>query len=264
MNDLIKTTDWDADIRNLRHSITSYLEYYQKIIIAGYSDNNNDVDLAKYILHTKAFNAFSAARQLCESGLHIESYNSIRLALENAWLALLMEERATLALEWLSMVAPEKSIAEIAKRYRKKIGNPSWVRRQLSRSEEDKERRDKLYSVLSTKSHANVASTFFMCCELNGREWLQFYGPGGIDDKKHKQKNLQAIKFCFGFVLKELVEKRGLDNSINWTYDEMEIVNIAGIADIDDNGKMHVIPDKVNQKYQEMMITYRTSRKNIR
>lgn len=255
-----ETANWDLKLGTLRGSITVYFECYRKIIDELNYDNN-DVELVKYMLHTKSFNAFSAALQLCEAGLHIESYNSIRLALENAWLALLMEDRSELALEWLAMVAPEKSFENIARRYRKRFGSPSWVREALSHSKEDKERRDKLYGVLSTKSHANVASTFFPCYDGHGHEWLQFYGPGGIDDIKHKFKNLKAMKFCFGYVLKEAETKRGKGSTINWMYDEMEIVNIAGIAEEDENGNLHVKPDNVNRKYQEMIILYMISRK---
>jgi hypothetical protein len=246
-------------LRNIRCSITAYFGYYRKII-DELNYGNNDIELVKYMLHTKSFNAFSAALQLCETGLHIESYNSIRLALENAWLALLIEDRSELAMEWLTMVAPERSFEKITQTYRKKLGSPAWVREALSHGKKDKERRDKLYSVLSTKSHANVASTFFPCTDGRGHEWPQFYGPGGIDDMKHKFKNLKAMKFCFGYVLKEAEAKRGEGNTIDWVYDEMEIVNIAGIAEEDENGSLYVNPDTVNRKYQEMIILYKMRR----
>jgi len=247
--------DWNLEVKKLSTSIEQSLEKLRLHILK--LDVKTEIrELAKYMLFTKSYNSFLSGLLLCRNGLHTESNNSIRIGLENGWLALLMEKEKELALEWLTLVSKKNPMNETSKKYRDTFGRPSWVRKKLSENKQEKEQRDKIYSVLSTKSHPNVASSFCIVSGLNSTQKLYFYEPGGINDEQHKGKNLIAINFCLNWILNDIQNIKNVDLGIKWKYDEHILVSIAGIGYPNGNNQFKVIPEKVNKAYQEVLLLY--------
>lgn len=117
-----------------------------------------------------------------------------------------------------------------------------------------KEQRDNLYQVLSTKSHANVAATFFMCASKNDPNDLCLYGPGPLDSEEHGRKHLRGILYCLSSLLHEIQAQCHVDLGVTWRHDEMGLFNIAGVGYPDRDGGVRVVPKKVNAAYQAMVL----------
>lgn len=145
---------------------------------------------AQYMLMARSCNAFSAAVSLCLNGFFVESYNSARVGLEAGWLSLVLRRNAEKAFEWLTLVPSDTSMEIAEKRYRETFGSPAWIRKEVS--PEGKEQRDNLYEILSKKSHANVAATFFVSPTENDPNDLCLYGPGPLDSEEHRHKHLRG------------------------------------------------------------------------
>lgn len=247
--------DWSLEVKKLNAYIEQSLEKFNHHILE-LDINREEAELSKYMLFTKSYNSFLSSLLLCRNGLHTESNNSIRLGLENGWLALLMEKNEELALEWLTLISKNCTMNEASEKYRSTFGRPSWVRKQLSDNSQEKDQRDKIYSILSIKSHPNVASSFCIVSGLNSTQKLYFYEPGGINDEQHKGKNLIAINFCLNWILNDIQNIKNVDLGIKWKYDENILVSIAGIGYPNGNNQLKVIPKKLNQSYQELLLLY--------
>lgn len=206
---------------------------------------------AQYMLLARSCNAFSAAVSLCLNGFFVDSYNSARVGLEAGWLSLVLRRNAEKAFEWLTLVPSDTSMETAEKRYRETFGSPAWIRKEVS--PEGKEQRDNLYEILSKKSHANVAATFFVCPTANDPNDLCLYGPGPLDSEEHRHKHLHGILYCLRSLLNDVQAQCGVDLSVTWKHDEMGLFNIAGVGYRDETG-VKVVPKKVNAAYQAMVL----------
>lgn len=207
---------------------------------------------AQYMLSVRSCNAFSAAVSLCLSGFFVECYNSARTGLEAGWLSLILRRDAEKAFEWLTLVPSDTSMEVAEERYRNTLGSPTWIRKEVS--SEGKEQRDNLYQVLSTKSHANVAATFYVCASANDPDDLCLYGPGPLDSEEHRSKHLRGIHYCLSSLLYELQSQCGVDLRVEWNHDEMGLFNIAGVGYRDKDTGIRVVPQEVNAAYQSMVL----------
>jgi len=207
---------------------------------------------AQYMLLVRSCNAFSAAMSLCLSGFFVEAYNSARVGLEAGWLSLVLRRDAGKALEWLTLVPSDTSIEVAEKRYRDTLGSPAWIRKEVS--PENKEQRDNLYQILSTKSHANVAASFFVCPSTNDPNDLCLYGPGPLESEEHRNKHLYGIFYCLSSLLHDIQMHYGLDLGVTWRHDEMGLFNISGVGFPDKDTGVKVVPNKVNAAYQAMVL----------
>jgi len=207
---------------------------------------------AQYMLLARSCNAFSAAVSLCLNGYFVESYNSARVGLETGWLSLVLRRNAEKALEWLTLVPSDTSMEAAEKRYRETFGSPAWIRKEVS--PDGKEQRDNLYEILSKKSHANVAATFFVCSTANDPNDLCLYGPGPLDSEEHRHKHLRGISYCLRSLLSDVQAQCGIDLGVTWKHDEMGLFNIAGVGYPDEDTGVKVVPKKVNAAYQTMVL----------
>ncbi|MDD2917621.1 hypothetical protein [Rhodoferax sp.] len=207
---------------------------------------------AQYMLLVRSCNSFSAAVSLCMSGFFVESYNSARVGLETGWLSLVLRRSATKSWEWLTLVPSDTSMEVAEKRYKDTFGSPAWIRKEVS--QDGKELRDNLYQVLSTKSHANVAATFFMCSSANDPNDLCLYGPGPLDSEEHRSKHLRGILYSLCSLLHDIQVQCGVDLGVTWRHDEMGLFNIAGVGYPDKDSGVRVVPKKVNAAYQTMVL----------
>jgi ribonucleotide reductase alpha subunit len=204
------------------------------------------------MLLARSCNAFSAAASLCVSGFFVETYNSARVGLETGWLSLILRRDADKAMEWLTLVPSDTSMELAEKRYRSTYGSPAWIRKEVS--PHGKEQRDNLYQVLSTKSHANVASAFFMCQSESDPNDLCLYGPGPLDSEQHRCKHLRGIFYCLNSLLCDIQTQCGVDLGVTWRHDEMDLFNIAGVGYPDKDTVVKVVPKKVNTAYQALIL----------
>lgn len=207
---------------------------------------------AQYMLLVRSCNAFSAAMSLCLSGFFVESYNSARVGLETGWLSLVLRRNAEMAFEWLTLVPSDTSMEDAEKRYMNTFGSPAWIRKEVS--PKGKDQRDNLYQVLSTKSHANVAATFFVCPSASDPNDLCLYGPGPLESEEHRQKHLRGIFYSLSSLLQDIQEQCGVDLGVTWRHDEMGLFNIAGVGYRDKDTGVRVVPKKVNAAYQAMVL----------
>ncbi|WP_027388920.1 hypothetical protein [Chrysiogenes arsenatis] len=207
---------------------------------------------AQYMLMARSCNAFSAAVSLCMSGFFVESYNSARVGLETGWLSLILRQDSAKALEWLTLVPSDSSMEVAEKQYRNTFGSPAWIRKEVS--QEGKEQRDNLYQILSTKSHANVAATFFMCPSESDSNDLCLYGPEPLDSEEHRCKHLRGIFYCLNSLIYEIQSQCNVDLCVTWKHDEMGLFNIAGVGFPDKDTGLRVVPKKVNAAYQVMVL----------
>lgn len=207
---------------------------------------------AQYMLLVRSCNAFSAAVSLCLNGFFVESYNSARVGLEAGWLSLVLRRNADRAFEWLTLVPSDTSMEVAEERYRATFGSPAWIRKEVSLK--GKEQRDNLYQILSTKSHANVASTFFVCPSSNDPNDLCLYGPGPLESEEHRHKHLRGIFYCLSSLLHDIQEQCCVDLGVTWRHDEMGLFNIAGVGFPDKNTGVRVVPKRVNAAYQAMVL----------
>ena len=207
---------------------------------------------AQYMLSARSCNAFFAAASLCASGFFVESYNSARVGLETGWLSLILRRDADKAMEWLTLVPSDTSMELVEKRYRSTYGSPAWIRKEVS--SDGKEQRDNLYQILSTKSHANVASAFFMCQSESDPNDLCLYGPGPLNSEEHRCKHLRGISYCLKSLLWDIQKQCGVDLGVTWRHDEMALFNIAGVGYPDKDTGVKVVPKKVNAAYQALVL----------
>lgn len=207
---------------------------------------------AQYMLLARSCNAFSAAVSLCLNGFFVESYNSARVGLETGWLSLVLRCNAEKAFEWLTFVPSDTSMEAAERRYRETFGSPAWIRKEVS--PKGKEQRDNLYEILSKKSHANVAATFFVCPTANDPNDLCLYGPGPLDSEEHRHKHLNGIFYCLRSLLYDVQAQCGVDLGVTWKHDEMGLFNIAGVGYPDEETGVRVVPKKVNAAYQAMVL----------
>lgn len=207
---------------------------------------------AQYMLLVRSCNAFSAAFSLCLGGFFVECYNSARVGLEAGWLSLVLRRDAKKAFEWLTLVPSDTSMEDAEKRYMNTFGSPAWIRKEVSPT--GKEQRDNLYQVLSTKSHANVAATFFVCPSADDPNDLCLYGPGPLECEEHRHKHLHGIFYSLSSLLHDIQEQCGVDLGVAWKHDEMGLFNIAGVGYPDKDTGVRVVPKKVNAAYQAMVL----------
>ena len=258
---------FDKAIVDLNNDLNSLLGKYNEFILS-IKPYSSILNLARFMLYTKSFNSFSSSSVLAQNGFYVDSYNSIRVGLESGWLSILFEKKNHLAHEWLTLIPHPNHLYAIknqenqretaAKKYRNQLGSPSWVRKQISKSDSDKKQRDDVYAALSVKSHANVSSTYF----FRSDKGVTLYGPGSFDSKEHLMKILRAISFCIGFLLHDIDNISNTKLSAGWTYKEYEVINIAGIAYPDGKGGMEFIWEKTNEAYQSLLALH-LSQKNL-
>jgi hypothetical protein len=210
--------------------------------------------IAYYMLLTRSCNAFISAYTLCSNGLHVDSYNSVRMGLENGWLSLILNEHDDRALEWLTLVPLDSSPETVEKRYRKTYGSLTWIREEVSVDNIDKKQRDNIYQILCTKSHANVASAFFIAGSTPDENNFCLYKPGTMNDPGHKHKNLKGILYCLKYILYDIQSRSNEAFGVEWTYDQASLFNIAGGGYPDGKGGIEVISGKVNAMYQAIVL----------
>lgn len=254
--------DFDTEVVSLHRGVMNLLGKYRNYIME-FVPHTDNVKLAQYILHTKTCNSFISSTVLCMNGLHIESYNATRTALEHGWLGILLSREADLAFEWLTAINKGDLVAT-GSRYKKTLGRPQWIREQLTKNDqEEKKIKDGIYGILSTKSHANVASTFYISDGLPVENHLVFYEPGGINSSHHKYKNLKGIKYCFEYLICDLQKSTGIDFGVEWKYDDNELFNISEIAYPDGKGGIEVHAHKVNEAFQAILLRYLATVKQL-
>lgn len=238
----------NADIRaELLSTIEKYVQF-----AATVKPFSSTSATAQYMLLVRSCNAFSAAVSLCFSGFFVESYNSARVGLEAGWLSLVLRRDAEKAFEWLTLVPSDTSMEDAEKRYMNTFGKPAWIRKEVSPT--GKEQRDNLYQVLSTKSHANVAASFFVCPSAGDPNDLCLYGPGPLESEEHRRKHLHGIFYSLSSLLHDIQEQCGVDLGVTWKHDEMGLFNIAGVGYHDKGTGVRVVPKEVNAAYQAMVL----------
>lgn len=257
---------FDKAIVDLNNDLNSLLGKYKEFILS-IKPYSSILNLARFMLYTKSFNSFSSSIVLAQNGFYVDSYNSIRVGLESGWLSILFEKKNYLAHEWLTLIphpnhlyaikSQENQRETAAKKYQHQLGSPSWVRKQISKSDSDKKQRDDVYAALSVKSHANVSSTYFL-----SDQGVTLYGPGLFDSKEHLMKILRAINFCIGFGLNDIDKISNTKLSAGWAYKEYEVINIAGIAYPDGKGGKRFMREKTNEGYQSLLALH-LSQKNL-
>ncbi|QXP88481.1 hypothetical protein [Methylococcus capsulatus] len=211
-------------------------------------------ETAQYMLFTRSCNAFRSASILCREGLFIDSYNSARVGLESGWLALILRKSEQRALEWLTLVPDDTSDTDIEKKYRSTYGSLSWIRREISINEENLKQRTNIYQLLSTKSHANAASTFFVADSIHEPNDLCLYPPQQLDSAGHRHKFLKGILYCLKYIIWDIQLQCDKRFGVNWSYDSSNLFNVAGVAYADKEEGLVVVPEKVNAAFQSMIL----------
>lgn len=209
---------------------------------------------AQYMLYTRSCNSFASAITLCLNGLFVDSYNSARVGLESGWLAIILSRNNEHAKEWLMLVPSDTSQTEPEKRYRNTYGSLPWIRKEVSVDNLDLEQRTNIYQVLSTKSHANVAAMFFVCHTDSDPNDLCLYEPGTLDSDEHQRKFAKGILFCLKYLLHDIQRQCSYDFGVTWSYDNMSLFNISGVGFPDKDTGIRVVPSKVNEAYQSMVL----------
>jgi hypothetical protein len=118
----------------------------------------------------------------------------------------------------------------------------------------DLEQRTNIYQVLSTKSHANVASAFFVCPTASDPNDLCLYAPGPLASDEHQYKFMKGILYCLKYLLHDIQSQCACDLGVTWSYDNMSLFNIAGVGFPDKDTIVKVVPAKVNAAYQAMVL----------
>lgn len=231
--------------------LLSFIERYAEFA-TSIKPFSSPSDTAQYMLMSRSCNAFSAAVSLCLSGFFVESYNSVRVGLETGWLSLILRGNAEQAFEWLTMIPSDTSMKKAERRYRNSFGSPVWIRQNVS--PEGKGQRDNLYKILSTKSHANVAASFFISPSASDSNDLCLYGPSPFNCEVHRSKHLQGILYCLECLLHEVQLQCSVDLGVAWKHDEVSLFNIAGVGFPDAETGVKVVPENVNAAYQAMFL----------
>jgi len=187
---------------------------------------------------------------LADEGLPIDCLNSLRLGLENGWLALVLKNDEHSALQWLAMVRYKDMPSNPKKLYRQTFGNLTWIREKVSQGEEDKRQRDNIYKILSSRSHANVATSFFAQGLPDGTTDFRLYEPGGIKDNYHRYKSLKSILFCLRYLTHDMERAKEDRFNSGWRYDHVELMHMANVIWQDKNGKYFVDGNGINSAAQ--------------
>jgi hypothetical protein len=211
-------------------------------------------ETAQRMLFTRSCNAFRSADILCGEGLSIDSYNSARVGLESGWLALILRKSDKRAREWLTLIPNDTSDEYIEKKYRNTYGSLQWIRKEVSIDEADLRQRTNIYQLLSTKSHANVASTFYVADSEEKPNDLCLYPPQQLNCAEHRYKFLKGILYCLKYILWDIQRQCNKNFGVIWTYDNMDLFNIASVGYSDEKGGIVVVPEKVNPTYQLMIL----------
>ena len=132
----------NEESKNLQSEILSLLEKFS-CFVNKLQPLTSHSQIAYYMLLTRSCNAFISAYTLCSNGLHVDSYNSVRMGLENGWLSLILNEHEDRAFEWLTLVPLDSSPETVEKRYRNTYGSLQWIRKKVSVDNVDKKQRDK-------------------------------------------------------------------------------------------------------------------------
>jgi len=206
------------------------------------------------MLFTRSCNAFRSAGILCWEGLFVDSYNSVRVGLESGWLALILRRNDELAREWLTLVPNDASDSDIEKKYRNSFGSLRWIREEVSIDDADLKHRTNIYQILSTRSHANPASTFYVADSGEKANDLCLYPPRQLDSDAHRYKFLTGINYCLEYILWDIQARCGENFEVYWRYDEKSMFTIAGVANPDGDDSFVVVPEKVNATYQAMVL----------
>ncbi|MHB8809372.1 MAG: hypothetical protein ACYC9M_05090 [Desulfobulbaceae bacterium] len=96
------------------------------------------------------------------------------------------------------------------------------------------------------------------------REWLAdsehmpndllLYPPNQLNSDEHRYKFLKGILYCLNYILWDIQLQCDKNFGVNWTYDNINLFNIAGIAYPDEKDGLVVVPEKVNPAYQSMIL----------
>lgn len=233
--------------------IRTLLDLYSSFA-SGFKPFSTFPETAQCMLFTRSCNAFRSAGILCWEGLFIDSYNSARVGLECGWLALILRKSDERAREWLTLVPDDTSDADIDKKYRNTYGSLPWIRKEVSIDETDKKQRTNIYQLLSIKSHANAASTFYVADSEHKPNDLYLYPPQQLNSAEHRYKFLKGILYCLKYILCDIQLQCEKKFGVSWTYDSINLFNIAGVAYPDQKGGLAVVPEKVNPMYQAMIL----------
>jgi hypothetical protein len=184
----------------------------------------------------------------------VDAYNSARVGLECGWLALFLRKSDKRAREWLTLIPSDTSNGDIEKEYRETYGKVWWIRKEVSIDETDLEQRTNIYQLLSTKSHANPASSFYVADSEIKPNDLCLYPPQQLDSDTHRFKYLKAIRYCLNYILWDVQLQCKKDFGITWSYEKTNIFNIAGVSYPDEKEGFVVVPNKVNSAYLSMIL----------
>ena len=241
---------------NVQHSIDQNQADLERLIkkfrafISKLKKDKSISQLAQFILYTRSFNSFKAAILLADEGLPIECLNSLRLALETGWLALVLKNDEHSALEWLAMVRYHDMPEYPRKKYRKTYGNLTWIKSTVSSDEIDKKQRENIYKILSVRSHANVATSFFVRGLPDGSSDYCLYEPGGIQDHDHRYRCLKSILFCLKYLLHDMERAKEGRFDCQWKYDHVELMHMSNVIWQDKNGQYVVDAEAINSAAQ--------------
>lgn len=233
------------DQKELERLIKCYRDFILRI-----NKETSISQLAQFILYTRSFNSFKSAILLAKEGLPIDCLNSLRLGLENGWLSILLKNDEHSALEWLTMVRHTNMPKNPRKNYRQTFGNLSWIRERISTSEDDKIQRDNIYKILSVRSHANVATSFFAQGNTDGSTDYRLYEPGGIIDDFHQHRCLKSVLFCLRYLLHDMERAKEGHFGSHWRYEQIELMHIANVIWRSEDGECFVDGDRINSAAQ--------------
>lgn len=244
---------YEQEALKMATEITTLLDLYSSFA-SEFKPFSTCSETAQCMLFTRSCNAFRSAGILCWEGLFIDSYNSARVGLESGWLALILRKSDERAREWLTLVPNDTIDTGIEKKYRNTYGSLRWIRGEVSIDEADLRQRTNIYQLLSTKSHANAASTFYVADSEDKPNDLCLYPPQQLNSAEHRYKFLKGILYCLKYILWDIQLQCDKKFGVSWAYDSIDLFNIAGVAYPDEKGGLVVVPEKVNPMYQAMIL----------
>lgn len=104
------------------------------------------------------------------------------------------------------------------------------------------------------KSHANVASTFFLGQTPENPNDVCLFPPGMFESPEHERKYMGGILYCLKYLLNDIQDRCGYDFGVEWQYDAMELFKIAGSGHPGKDGRMEVVASRINSTYQTLML----------
>lgn len=244
---------YDHTTEKIAHELRLLLDQYSSFALE-FAPFSSLTDTAQYMLFTRSVNAFRSAGILAWEGLFVDSYNSVRVGLECGWLALILRNSEERAKEWLTLVPSDTSVDDIEKKYRNTYGKVFWIRQEVSLNRADLEQRTNIYQLLSTKSHANPASTFYVADSEIKPNDLCLYPPHQFDSNEHRVKYIKTIQYCLKYMLWDIQLRSEQNFGVNWSYNKESLFNISGVAYPDEKQGFVVVPNKVNAAYQAMIL----------